>query len=336
MAAYAAVSYSWPLTPVRPLFSLQNLRRTLLTCEISSIGYNTRISMQGGRMPAEFYLNGWLVQPDFNLISRGGRTARVEPKAMQVLALLAVHQGELVRKQTLMSQVWAGTFVSDDVLVRCISELRRVLEDDPRSPVLIQTVNRGGYRLTDQVRDSATAAPENRTELENREAGPRRRDTSRTAWILGVTFAGLLLGYMTYRDWPPSDRVKTVAISPFQNLSSDLGQDGLAQAISGLLRTQLSQPAVLNVAPAIAMGQETSARRVAATRQKVDAVVEGSVLATGERITIRTHLIDPRTNRHLWCGTYERHGAGAAVPYGDLASEVADEIRNKLVPGYQH
>ena len=67
---------------------------------------------------------------------------------MGVLVCLASQPGgELVSKDELLRTVWPATFVSDDVLTRSISELRRVFEDDARQPKFIQTIPKRGYRL---------------------------------------------------------------------------------------------------------------------------------------------------------------------------------------------
>jgi Tol biopolymer transport system component/DNA-binding winged helix-turn-helix (wHTH) protein len=70
---------------------------------------------------------------------------------MQVLVELAARPGEVVHKEELMQRVWPNTFVGDDVLTRCVYELRRVFDDKPRDPRVIQTVSKIGYRLIAQI-----------------------------------------------------------------------------------------------------------------------------------------------------------------------------------------
>jgi len=94
-----------------------------------------------------FRVDGWLVQPSLNQISRNGTSVRMEPKVMQVLVCLARQVGEPVSKESLLQEVWPDTFVTDDVLKRSISELRRALQDDARDPRIIQTISKRGYRL---------------------------------------------------------------------------------------------------------------------------------------------------------------------------------------------
>src|ERR1700727_3879175 len=95
----------------------------------------------------DFRINDWLVQPQINSVERDGKTWHLEPKVMQVLVHLALHPNEVLSKDRLLEAVWHDTFVGDDVLIRCISEIRYVFGDDPRSSRVIQTIPKGGYRL---------------------------------------------------------------------------------------------------------------------------------------------------------------------------------------------
>jgi DNA-binding winged helix-turn-helix (wHTH) protein len=94
-----------------------------------------------------FKVGQWMVAPDLNSLERDGRTVRLEPKVMQVLVTLAECPGEVVTKEQLIHRVWTETFVTDDVLTRSISELRKAFEDNAREPTYIQTVAKGGYRI---------------------------------------------------------------------------------------------------------------------------------------------------------------------------------------------
>jgi DNA-binding winged helix-turn-helix (wHTH) protein len=95
----------------------------------------------------DFRIDDWLIQPQINSIEKEGKTWHVEPKVMQVLLHLASHPNEVLSKDRLLEAVWHNTFVGDDVLVRCISEIRYVFGDDPKSSRVIQTIPKGGYRL---------------------------------------------------------------------------------------------------------------------------------------------------------------------------------------------
>jgi DNA-binding winged helix-turn-helix (wHTH) protein len=99
----------------------------------------------------DFRIDDWLIQPQINSVEKEGKTWHLEPKVMQVLVHLASHPNEVLSKDRLLEAVWHNTFVGDDVLVRCISEIRYVFGDDPKSSRVIQTIPKGGYRLIAQV-----------------------------------------------------------------------------------------------------------------------------------------------------------------------------------------
>src|SRR5215813_8791837 len=99
----------------------------------------------------------WLVAPSLNSMSCEGKTVRLEPKVMGVLLCLAQHPGETLSKEQLFQAVWPNIVVTEDVLKRCIGELRRAFNDDARNPRIIETISKRGYRLLAPVSAPATA-----------------------------------------------------------------------------------------------------------------------------------------------------------------------------------
>jgi adenylate cyclase len=93
-------------------------------------------------MGDSFRVRDCLVEPQLNQIRCGQRTARVEPKAMDVLVYLAKHPNEVLPKERIIQAVWPDVSVTDDVLTHAISELRKALEDDAREARVIATVPR--------------------------------------------------------------------------------------------------------------------------------------------------------------------------------------------------
>jgi DNA-binding winged helix-turn-helix (wHTH) protein len=141
------------------------------------------------RTVSAFRIGDWLVEPTLNSLSKPDSTVRLEPKVMQVLVCLAEHAGKVISKDRLFQSAWPGTFVTDDVLTRAISELRRALGDDPKHPRFIQTIPKGGYRLvadvtpvsnpatnaietTSDQRSSATALVRSRDRTASADAAP--------------------------------------------------------------------------------------------------------------------------------------------------------------------
>jgi DNA-binding winged helix-turn-helix (wHTH) protein len=102
-------------------------------------------------MQGDFRIGDRTVVPSLNQILHGGAAVHVEPKVMRVLLCLAARRGEVARREELIQEVWSDTFVTDDVLKRCISDLRKALGDDYQEPRFIETIQKVGYRLITAV-----------------------------------------------------------------------------------------------------------------------------------------------------------------------------------------
>jgi DNA-binding winged helix-turn-helix (wHTH) protein len=89
-----------------------------------------------------------------------GGEAQLSPLASRLLEVLARQPGGIVDRGVIIEELWRGDWlVGDPALNRVVSELRRAVGDDPRSPTLIQTVPRRGYRLVAQTEAAPAATP---------------------------------------------------------------------------------------------------------------------------------------------------------------------------------
>ncbi len=110
-------------------------------------------------MEGDFRVDQWLIQPQLNtIVSPDNASIQLEPKVMEVLVYLADRAGEVVSKESLLQAVWCDTFVTENALTRCITELRRAFRDDATEPRFIQTITRRGYRLIAPVSQLKEAA----------------------------------------------------------------------------------------------------------------------------------------------------------------------------------
>jgi len=73
------------------------------------------------------------------------------PKASALLEYLAANPGRLLSKRELLDALWPRAYVTDGVLKVCVRELRRALGDDARTPRVIETAHRRGYRFIARV-----------------------------------------------------------------------------------------------------------------------------------------------------------------------------------------
>jgi Tol biopolymer transport system component/DNA-binding winged helix-turn-helix (wHTH) protein len=79
-------------------------------------------------------------------VTRAGVPVRLEPKAVQLLLLLARKPGRLVTKAEIQDAVWPGTFVTENALTRLVAQVRKGLGDDAKEPRYVETVPTLGYR----------------------------------------------------------------------------------------------------------------------------------------------------------------------------------------------
>lgn len=103
-------------------------------------------------MPDSYCVGDWLVEPSLLRLSRNGEVKKVEPQLMAVLQQLASRPGQVVTKEHLRKTAWADVIVTDNVLTRAISSLRKILEDDRTHPRYIETISKTGYRMIAVVR----------------------------------------------------------------------------------------------------------------------------------------------------------------------------------------
>jgi pimeloyl-ACP methyl ester carboxylesterase len=105
--------------------------------------------------PAVLEFGGFRLDPASGRLLKGGRPVPLAPKAFAVLQHLASRGGQLVPKQELFSTFWSDAFVGDAVLKATIREIRKALNDEPKTPHFIETAHRRGYRFIADVREVA-------------------------------------------------------------------------------------------------------------------------------------------------------------------------------------
>ena len=98
-----------------------------------------------------FNIGVYRVEPATLRVISGGRVERLEPRAMQVLVYLVRRPGEVISRTELEENIWEGRVVGEDALTNTISKLRKIFRDKARSPEIIETLPKIGYRLIADV-----------------------------------------------------------------------------------------------------------------------------------------------------------------------------------------
>jgi TolB-like protein/Flp pilus assembly protein TadD len=251
-------------------------------------------------------VGAWLVQPSLDAITRNGATIHLEPKVMEVLVCLAQHPGEPIPKEKLLQTVWADTFVTDDVLTRSISELRRAFEDDARESTVIQTIPKRGYRLLAAVTfvNGTIATPGGKEAL--RPAGRSRRDAK---------------------------TINSLVVLPFTNASCDPDAEYLSEGITEAIINHLSHLSKLRVVPRnTAFRYKKRAADFTSLRRElgVDAAVTGRVVQRGESLVVCSELVDLASEAQLWGERYNRQLSEIFSVQEEIAAQVSEALRLQL------
>jgi DNA-binding winged helix-turn-helix (wHTH) protein/TolB-like protein/Tfp pilus assembly protein PilF len=256
-------------------------------------------------------IGAWLVEPTTNELARGGEGVRVEPKAMEVLTVLAGRAGQVVSREELLAAVWPGVVVGDEALTQTIIKLRRALGDHPRSPSYIENISKRGYRLIAPVDSVPSSAP----------AARRRR------WLAPAAGAAILAVVLLYHlnalepavpdQAETFDRALTVTVMPFETVGAGAEQGYLARGIGSDLMTDLARLSGLRLISPTGDPAKRARYRIS-----------GSVQREAGSLRIHVRLIDASTGAQLWSQRYDR-------PFGDLfaiQSEISRSLTEQL-PG---
>jgi TolB-like protein/DNA-binding winged helix-turn-helix (wHTH) protein/Flp pilus assembly protein TadD len=270
----------------------------------------------------------WTADPASNLLQKGERTVRLEPRAMDVLMHLAAHTGEVTSVGELMSAVWKNVVVTDGSVYLAISQLRQALGDVPSGLSYIETVPKRGYRLIVPVEPLVTdsvAVPQALTS---------RRSWTTPALAMAVVAAVLTLFWILRPTAAAPDH--SLAVLPFADLSPAGDQayfaDGITEEVLNRLATLRDLRVIGRTSSFQLRGQSAEASAVG-EKLGVEHVLVGSVRKAGDKVRVTAQLTAARTGQQLWSQTYERRLEDIFAVQDEIAKSVATAMEVKLGVG---
>lgn len=260
-----------------------------------------------------------------------GMKVRVRGKPFDILAMLLERPGEVVSREELKERLWAAdTFVDFDHGVNtAVNRLREALGDVADNPRFIETIPRKGYRFIAPIN---VEAPERTVEVAV-ETSVRRRPSP--LLLAGLALVGVVAVVLSWRGPARPDGPTRIAVLPFRNVSGDAGQEYLAEGLTDALISDLARIRALRVTSRTsAMSFKGSTKRLpeVAGELGVGAVVEGSVLRSGERIRVTAQLVDASADRPLWAESYERDMGDILTLQRDVARSIALGVQVTVTP----
>ena len=307
--------------------------------------------MEAAQAHQTYRFGDFAFDPSSGELHKHGLKVRLQEQPFQILMLLLARPGKVVTREQVRQALWPGdTFVDFDVgLNSAIKRLRDALDDSAEEPRFVETLPRRGYRFIASVEGptrftaptapAAPAAPADR----HRGAGEARAgvpDSSRVAppLTLAVVLVALVLsgtGDRWHGDRSGPVPVTSIAVLPFENLTGDREQDYFVDGMTDAVITHLAQVRALRViSRTSAMHYKRTKKRLPRIAEELsaDAVVEGTVARSGDRVRVTAQLIHASTDRHLWARSYDRELRDVLALQAELAGAIAQAVQVKLRP----
>jgi TolB-like protein len=227
-------------------------------------------------------------------LKRDGESVVLGTRSLDILCALTASRGDLVTKDELMARIWSGLVVEDNTIQVHISALRKALGEGSGGPRYILTVPGQGYRFIGEPDRSAPASA-------------------------------------TQQDAPSLPDKPSIAVLPFQNMSSDAEHEYFADGVVEDIITALTRfPALFVIARNSSFtykGRSVDIRQVG-RELGVRYVLEGSIRRSESRIRITGQLIDALSGTHLWADRFD----GELRDVFDLQDEIATKVVGAIAP----
>lgn len=292
---------------------------------------------------------------------RAGEPVHLRPQAYRVLKYLAENRGRLVSKDQLVLEVWEGRAVTDDSLVQCLRDVRRALGEG--GPKYLRTERGRGYifdhgaggQWSEQI-DVVRVVVEEEVLEGKAEAGAQALPPTplpaalppgltrgvRRPWVLAALAACLLAALLAaaYLFWwrgagKPAGAagVRSLAVLPFKPLVAEGRDEALELGMADTLIAKLSSVSEVTVRPL------SSVRRYGGLEQDpleagrqlgVEAVLDGTVHRSGDRVGVTARLLSVGDGRQLWEGSFDGPFTDIFSVQDVISGQVAGSLRPRL------
>ncbi len=318
------------------------------------------MSQNNGVLPkplskSPFVIEQWMIEPALNCVTRDGHTTHLEPKAMQLLLLLAEHAGEVLPRDMILNSVWSDSFVSDQVLTNAVWQIRHAFGNNGRD--LIQTIPKSGYRLNappeppapqlQLVHDRDALPPAYEHPSREPPEGPKTDSGHpgfwrRRATLIGIaaiaTAVALLFPQMrrtitSLIGRPPA----TIAVLPFENPGGDLQQglsaDSFTEELIQVMTTHNSKKLGVIAWSAVEPYKNSSKPLNQIGKElKVEYILEGRMWQQGTLIHVTVELVEVASQQQLWSTNYEHSADDLEILKLGIANQVGGAAQRKFSP----
>jgi DNA-binding winged helix-turn-helix (wHTH) protein len=253
--------------------------------------------IMSGPQPSVYEFGEFRIEAGKRLLLRDGAPVPLTPKAFDTLLHLVQNRQRIVEKDELMQVIWPDTTVEENNLNQNISTLRRLLGESRGENRYIATIPGKGYRFIADV-DGRGSLPAAVHALPGR---------------------------------------VTLAVLPFENLSSDPEREYLADGLTEETIAALGQidPDHLGV-----IGR-TSVMAYRKTKKTIGEIgsdlgatylIESTLRTEGGRFRVTSKLIRVADQVQVWSASYDSEPTGILNFQRELSAVIAEQIRLRLSP----
>ncbi len=319
-------------------------------------------------MNSIYEFENFRVDVEKRLLWKDGKSLSINPKTFDTLIALLKNKNEVIGKDKLVEEIWNGVAVSDDSLTQQISQLRKLLGDNPNEHKFIATVPGIGYKFVADVNkiqpsngnghsatktnflrngkidiasDAPTLSDENLPEKESQKY--RRKSDKFTfarkkIWIAAAVFSILgLAAVLFWQNYKPEKinalGVKKIAVLPFQAVTQDDSTNSLKEGMTDTLVSRLSRiDEIIVLSSTITASFEKSNQTPSEFGKTIgaDAVLEGQVQKNGEQMRVTVQLIRSGDGKVLWSEEFLNQFTDIFEVQSTIAYKIAQALSLEL------
>ncbi|MEK7830011.1 MAG: winged helix-turn-helix domain-containing protein [Acidobacteriota bacterium] len=250
-----------------------------------------------------------------------GKSVALAPKLFDTLLVLVANSGRIIEKEELLRLIWPDSFVEENSLNKNVHALRRLLSDgENNAESFIETIPKRGYRFIAEVSKVG-----GETVLAKR---------TRTSIVIE-------------EEIDDEQIVARIAVLPFRTLG-DADGEHLGVGLADALITRLGNISLIQVRPTAAIvkyglppnglpdaglpnaGLSDTDLLAAGRELQVDAVLDGSIRRTDDRIRVTVQLVSMRNEAPLWAEKFDERFTDIFDVEDAISEKVADALLLKL------
>lgn len=286
-------------------------------------------------MSEQFRLANWLVNPLECTIEDNAEKRKIEPKAMDLLLLLAKADGELLTRDQIFEALWRDQIIADHVLYNLIANLRKNLNHDPQHSEFIVTRPKKGYKLFHPVEWVSKRNSLYETSLVNE--NKNKYAILSGSYLIPSFFALCALIVSAYWLLDKSDRPAlvsqpSIAVLPFDVFDgledTHYFADGLAEEIIHQL-TVIPELKVIARTSSFAFRGKGLDTFELAEKLGVSYILEGSVRRESQQLRITVQLINANQGNHVWSKVFSASDEKLFV----LQQQISIAVAESVMPG---